>query len=79
MMVFEQGAYQDEWVRGNVARAEAAPEARPYIPPVPTKALLGHSAGAAKYLQPPGDGELWKMSKFKATAPRVTQYMAPKA
>ncbi|GFR52251.1 hypothetical protein Agub_g14785 [Astrephomene gubernaculifera] len=70
-----QGAYQDEWVRKNLeAEAAGGSRQRPYIPPQPTKAVLGHSYGASRYLNPPSDEEPWKMSKFKAVGPKVTQY-----
>ncbi|KXZ51614.1 hypothetical protein GPECTOR_12g578 [Gonium pectorale] len=70
-----QGAFQDEWVRKNLeAEAAGSGRSRPYIPPQPTKAVLGHSYGASRYMQPPNDEEPWKMSKFKTVSPRVTQY-----
>ncbi|KAG2488004.1 hypothetical protein HYH03_013441 [Edaphochlamys debaryana] len=70
-----QGAYQDDWVRKNLeAEAAGAGASRPYIPPQPTKAVLGHSYGSLKYLQPPNNEEPWKMSKFKAVGPKVTQF-----
>lgn len=61
-----QGAYQDEWVRKNLeVEVSGGSRQRPYIPPQPTKAALGHSLGAARYLQPPNDDEPWKINKFK--------------
>ncbi|KAG2448704.1 hypothetical protein HYH02_006060 [Chlamydomonas schloesseri] len=70
-----QGAYQDEWVRKQLeAEAAGGGRGRPYIPPAPTKAVLGHSYGASRYLQPPNNEEPWKMSKFKTVGPKVTQY-----
>lgn len=70
-----QGAYQEEWMRQKL-EAEAAGEGRPrpYIPPQPTRAVMGHSYGASRYMQPPNNEEPWKMSKFKTVGPRVTQY-----
>lgn len=66
---------QDEWVRKNLeAEAAGSGRGRPYIPPAPTKAVLGHSYGASRYLQPPNNEEPWKMSKFKTVGPKVTQY-----
>ncbi|GLC42646.1 Cilia- and flagella-associated protein 77 [Pleodorina starrii] len=70
-----QGAYQDDWVRKNLeAEVTGSSRQRQYIPPQPTKAALGHSMGASRYLQPPNDDEPWKMSKFKTVNPRVTKY-----
>jgi collagen type III alpha len=42
-----------------------------YIPPVPTRAALGHAIGAQKYLAPHHTGEEWKMSKFKTVGSKV--------
>lgn len=64
-----QGAYQEEWMRQKL-EAEAAGEGRPrpYIPPQPTRAVMGHSYGASRYMQPPNNEEPWKMSKFKTVS-----------
>ncbi|GLI59395.1 hypothetical protein VaNZ11_001261 [Volvox africanus] len=70
-----QGAYQDDWVRKNLeAEATGSSRLKQYIPPQPTKAALGHSIGASRYLQPQNDEDQWKMSKFKTVNPRVTKY-----
>ncbi|GLC56579.1 Cilia- and flagella-associated protein 77 [Pleodorina starrii] len=67
-----QGAYQDDWVRKNLeAEVTGSSRQRQYIPPQPTKAALGHSMGASRYLQPPNDDEPWKMSKFKTVRDRA--------
>lgn len=57
------------------ANKDISAEKRPYIPPVPTRAVLGHSFGAAKYLAAPDTTEPWKMAKFLKTEPRVTAFM----
>ncbi|MEW5308766.1 MAG: hypothetical protein WDW38_000699 [Sanguina aurantia] len=69
-----QGAYQDAWVQDNASK-DLSSEKRPYIPPVPTRAVLGHSFGAAKHLAAPDTTEPWKMAKFLRAGPRVTAYM----
>ncbi|PNH10582.1 hypothetical protein TSOC_002682 [Tetrabaena socialis] len=75
MKYLVQGAYQDEWVRKNLeAEAAGTGKSRPYIPPQPTKAVLGHSYGASRYLQTATNEEPWKMSKFKTVGPKVTKY-----
>eukprot|EP00201_Polytomella_parva_P016262 CAMPEP_0175054542 /NCGR_PEP_ID=MMETSP0052_2-20121109/9563_1 /TAXON_ID=51329 ORGANISM="Polytomella parva, Strain SAG 63-3" /NCGR_SAMPLE_ID=MMETSP0052_2 /ASSEMBLY_ACC=CAM_ASM_000194 /LENGTH=241 /DNA_ID=CAMNT_0016319249 /DNA_START=47 /DNA_END=772 /DNA_ORIENTATION=+ len=66
-----QGAYQDDWVNMNMQRDLMASKERPYIPPVPTKAALGHSSGASKYINPPTETEPWKMTKFRNVDSRV--------
>lgn len=49
---------------------------RTYVPPVPTRAAIGHAIGAQqKYLRQPAGGEEWKMTKFRTTESKVTQYM----
>lgn len=72
-----QGAYQDEWVLSTLQKEAAGggPRQSQYIPPAPTRAALGHSIGAARYLQPPSTEEPWKMTQFKTVSPKVTQYM----
>lgn len=72
-----QGAYQDAWVLENLQKEASGGGQRQsqYIPPAPTRAVLGHSIGALRYLQPPNTEEPWKMSKFKTVGPKVTQYM----
>eukprot|EP00798_Chlamydomonas_sp_ICE-L_P023122 gene23122-30323_t len=69
-----QGAYADEWAVQNSHMVDGKTTAA-YIPPVPTRAALGHAIGAQKYLQHGDHGEEWKMSKFKKVGSRVTQYM----
>lgn len=71
-----QGAYYDEWLTKGLAAEATTSRDRPYIPPAPTKAALGHSYGAARHLaaQQPNTEELWKMSKFKSVGPKVTLY-----
>lgn len=67
-----QGTYQDEWVRtNNTSRVHKAQGQASYIPPVPTRAALGHAIGAQKYLQPHHTGEEWKMTKFKKVTAKV--------
>lgn len=68
-----QGAYQTEWVEAN-AHKVASSSQQQYIPPVPTRAAVGHAIGAQKYLQKGDQGEEWKMSKFKAVPSKVTAY-----
>lgn len=70
-----QGAYQDEWVVDNLQKEATTQRGRPYIPPAPTKAVMGHSQGAVRYLAPPSTEEPFKMNKFKTVESRVTQYM----
>lgn len=73
-----QGAYQGEWVQKVLAKGEDH-LSRPYIPPVPTRAAVGHAIGAQqKYLRKEEATEEWKMTKFKVVEPRVTQYMGAK-
>ena len=67
-----QGAYQDDWVRYNMYKEGTAPPAATYIPPVPTRAAIGHTIGAQQYLRPQHTGEEWKMSKFKKVPPKVS-------
>lgn len=70
-----QGAYQEDWVVQNLQKEATVSRGTPYIPPAPTKAVLGHSIGAARYLQPPSTEEPFKMAKFKTVGPKVTAYM----
>ena len=77
MKLVVQGCYQEEWIRANCGEGGSSTE-RPYIPPVPTRAAIGHSYGAQKYLRPHDQHEEWKISKFRTTAPRVTQWMGGK-
>jgi hypothetical protein len=73
-----QGAYQDDWVRKNLeAEATGSSRQRQYIPPQPTKAALGHSMGASRYLQANNEEEPWKMSKFKTVRPTRARTMKP--
>lgn len=69
-----QGAYYDEWVGKNLEKEATTSRERPYIPPAPTRAAMGHSFGASRYLQPPAEQELWKMPKFKSVGPKVTAF-----
>eukprot|EP00798_Chlamydomonas_sp_ICE-L_P029681 gene29682-5095_t len=69
-----QNAYQGDWVAQSTA-AQGKTGGAAYIPPVPTRAALGHAIGAQKYLQHGHGEEEWKMTKFKQVQPRVTQYM----
>lgn len=53
---------------------------RKYIKPAPTAATHGHALGASRTLAKGSSGSgisdgAWKMSKWAATQPRVTQYM----
>mmetsp|Transcript_12688 Transcript_12688/g.27485 ORF Transcript_12688/g.27485 Transcript_12688/m.27485 type:complete len:295 (-) Transcript_12688:866-1750(-) len=73
MKYLVQGAYQDEWVRSNMAKADGTGK-HGYIPPVPTRAAVGHAIGAQKYLRSDHAHEEWKMSKFKTVPSKVTQY-----
>uniref|UniRef100_A0A7S3QQ17 Uncharacterized protein n=1 Tax=Dunaliella tertiolecta TaxID=3047 RepID=A0A7S3QQ17_DUNTE len=72
-----QGAYQEDWVKLNMQREGMAAAAGQgtYIPPVPTRAAIGHTIGAQQYLRPHHTGEEWKMSKFKKVAPKVPYWM----
>jgi len=71
-----QGAFVDDWVKTNTFKSDQSAGQNQYVPPVPTRATIGHAIGAQKYLQPHHGGEEWKMTKFKAVPARVTQYMA---
>ena len=52
-----QGAYQDEWIATNMAK-ESTTGVPAYVPPVPTRAAIGHAIGAQqKYLRPETGGE----------------------
>ena len=53
-----QAAYQHDWVDANAHKVESE-GAKTYIPPVPTRAAVGHAIGAQKYLQPEHHGEEW--------------------
>ena len=53
-----QGAYQGDWVAANAHKVTSS-GATVYIPPVPTRAAVGHAIGAQKYLQPEHHGEEW--------------------
>lgn len=64
-----QGAYQEDWVKSNMAKAEA--HVNTYIPPVPTRATIGHAIGAQRYIRHDHGGEEWKMSKFKKVPSKV--------
>jgi collagen type III alpha len=68
-----QGAFQEDWVKQNQQKGGMAAAAgqSAYIPPVPTRAAIGHTIGAQQYLRPHHTGEEWKMSKFKRVAPKV--------
>lgn len=68
-----QGAYQEEWVRQNIHKETMAAMAGQgtYIPPVPTRAVIGHTIGAQKYLRPHHTAEEWKISKFKTVNAKV--------
>jgi len=65
-----QGVYQDEWVRQNQHK-EALSGVNNYIPPVPTRAAIGHTIGAQKYLRSQHTAEEWKLSKFKSVSAKV--------
>jgi collagen type III alpha len=67
-----QGAYQDEWIRSNLSKEDKKAGHGAYLPPVPTRAVLGHAIGAQKYLQPHHGGEEWKMKKFTRVGERQT-------
>ncbi|KAG1676647.1 hypothetical protein FOA52_008777 [Chlamydomonas sp. UWO 241] len=70
-----QGAYTNEWVDATLAKESAAPK-RTYVPPVPTRAAIGHAIGAQqKYLRVPEGGEEWKMSKFRTVPSKVQTYI----
>lgn len=70
-----QGAYQEDWVHQNMVKETRAQGQGAYIPPVPTRAALGHAIGAQKYLQPHHAGEEWKMTKFKNVSAKIPAYM----
>lgn len=72
-----QGAFADEWLSKHSADAEKAnaAAAQAYIPPVPTRATIGHAIGAQRYLKKDEAGEEWKMSKFRDVPSKITQYM----
>eukprot|EP00197_Chlamydomonas_leiostraca_P002996 CAMPEP_0202865524 /NCGR_PEP_ID=MMETSP1391-20130828/6212_1 /ASSEMBLY_ACC=CAM_ASM_000867 /TAXON_ID=1034604 /ORGANISM="Chlamydomonas leiostraca, Strain SAG 11-49" /LENGTH=261 /DNA_ID=CAMNT_0049545383 /DNA_START=117 /DNA_END=902 /DNA_ORIENTATION=+ len=70
-----QGAYQDEWVRTNIVKEGRTAGANQYIPPVPTRATIGHAIGAQRYMQPHHGGEEWKMTKFRNVSSKVPQWM----
>lgn len=53
-----QGAYQDEWVRNNLHKESKTAGTGAYIPPVPTRAAIGHAIGAQRYLRPHHGGEV---------------------
>ncbi len=73
-----QGAYQEDWLKtnyGSLGPAERRQAA--YVPPVPTRAAIGHAIGAQqKYLQRQEGNEEWKMRKFLSVPARVTQFTA---
>lgn len=50
-------------MRQNMAKETKSAGAGAYIPPVPTRAAIGHAIGAQRYLQPHHGGEEWKMTK----------------
>ncbi len=66
-------AVQDEWVRTQVEKQTmtASSSGNTYIPPVPTRAALGHAIGAQRYLAHSHGGEEWKMTKFKTVPSKV--------
>jgi|LauGreSuBDMM15SN_2_FD.fasta_scaffold562998_1 hypothetical protein len=72
-----QGAFADEWVSKHMAATQKANAvaANAYIPPVPTRATIGHAIGAQRYLKKDEAGEEWKMAKFKDVPAKITQYM----
>lgn len=74
MKALVQGAYTNDWVHMNDARAEEFDVRRNYIKPTPNKAALGHSAGAQKLLgSQKEDGPGWKISKFTKVESKVAQ------
>jgi hypothetical protein len=72
-----QGAYQEDWITSNLnKKGPVTARTVAYVPPVPTRAAIGHAIGAQqKYLQREVAGEEWKMKKFTTVPPRVTAYM----
>ena len=71
-----QGAFSDEWIATHLEQTKAnQASAQAYIPPVPTRATIGHAIGAQRYLKQDEAGEEWKMSKFRDVPSRITQYM----
>lgn len=73
-----QNAYEADWMAANAHKGKGDASSV-YIPPVPTRAALGHAIGAQKYLQPSHTGEEWKMTKFKNVPSKVTAYMGSTA